>query len=232
MGRAMSPAPLPFDLIGFDLDGTLVDTSGDLAMALNHALGTVGRGPLPVEQVRRMVGRGAKVMLTRALDATGEATPDLAARLFPVLIEYYAANIAVLSRPYPGVIAAMDALAARGARLAVCTNKLEHLARLVLDALGMSDRFAVIVGGDSVGALKPDPAPLRAMIDQAGGGRTLFVGDSDNDILAARAAGVASVAVSFGYVAGDPAELGADALISGFHELVPLVEGWHNMHRG
>ena len=231
MGRAMS-SPLPFDLIGFDLDGTLVDTSGDLAMALNHALGTVGRGPLPVEQVRRMVGRGAKVMLARALDATGEATPDLAAWLFPILIEHYAANIAVLSRPYPGVIAALDALAGRGARLAVCTNKLERLARLVLDALGLSDRFAVIVGGDSVGALKPDPAPLRAMIDQAGGGRTLFVGDSDNDILAAKAAGVPSVAVSFGYVAGDPAELGADALIGGFHELVPLVEGWHNMHRG
>lgn len=222
----MTHAPLPFDLIGFDLDGTLVDTSGDLAVALNHALGTARRGPLPVAQVQNMVGRGAKVMLTRALDATGGASPELVRDLFPVMIEYYAANIAVLSRPYPGVVDALDALAARGARLAVCTNKLEGLARQVLDSFGLGDRFAAIVGGDSVGALKPDPAPLRAMIAAAGGRRTLFVGDSDNDILAARAAGVPSIAVSFGYVAGNPAELGADALIEGFHELVPLIERW------
>lgn len=222
----MAITTLSFDLIGFDLDGTLVDTSGDLAAALNHALGTIGRGPLPVEQVQRMVGRGARVMLTRALAATGGAGPELMERLFPVLIDHYAAHIAVLSRPYPGVVEALDALAARGARLAVCTNKLEGLARLVLDALGLGDRFTAIVGGDSTGALKPDPEPLRAMIDQAGGGRTLFVGDSENDILAAKAACVPSVAVSFGYVAGDPEDLGADALIGGYHELVPLIEGW------
>jgi phosphoglycolate phosphatase len=222
----MAHASLPFDLIGFDLDGTLVDTSGDLAVALNHALGTIGRGPVPVEQVQRMVGRGAKVMLTRALTATGGAEPELIARLFPILIEHYADNIAVQSRPYPGAVEALDALAARGVRLAVCTNKLERLARQLLDELGLSSRFAAIVGGDSTDALKPDPTPLHAMIDRAGGGRSLFVGDSDNDILAARAAGVPSVAVSFGYVEGDPADLGADALIGGFHELVPLIESW------
>jgi phosphoglycolate phosphatase len=222
----MAHAPLPFDLIGFDLDGTLVDTSGDLAVALNHALGTIGRGPVPVEQVQRMVGRGAKVMLTRALTATGGAEPELIARLFPILIEHYADNIAVQSRPYPGAVEALDALAARGVRLAVCTNKLERLARGLLDELGLASRFAAIVGGDSTDALKPDPTPLHAMIDKAGGGRSLFVGDSDNDILAAKAAGVPSVAVSFGYVEGDPADLGADALIGGFHELVPVIENW------
>jgi len=222
----MATAMLPFDLIGFDLDGTLVDTSGDLAAALNYALGTIGRGPLSVEQVSRMVGHGARVTLTRALTVTGGAAPELIERLFPILIDRYAAHIAVLSRPYPGVVDALDALAARGARLAVCTNKLERLARLVLDTLGLGDRFVTVVGGDSTEALKPDPAPLRAMIDQAGGGRTLFVGDSDNDMLAAKAAGVPSVAVSFGYVAGDPKDLDADALIGGYHELVPLIENW------
>lgn len=216
----------PFDIIGFDLDGTLVDTSGDLAAALNHALGTVGRGPLPVADVKRMVGRGAKVMLTRALGVTGGAPDDLVARLFPVLIDHYAANIAVTSQPYPGVIAALDALAARGYRLAVCTNKIEHLARLVLDALGMTQHFVAIIGGDTTPKLKPDPTPLLAMIDAAGGGRTLFVGDSDNDIDAAKAAGVASVAVSFGYVPGDPAALGANALIAHYDELVPLIDHW------
>jgi phosphoglycolate phosphatase len=217
---------LAFDLIGFDLDGTLVDTSRDLAEALNHALATIDRGPLPVADVQRMVGRGAKVMLTRALTETGDAPPELIERLFPILIDHYAAHIADHSRPYPGVLDALDALAAKGIRLAVCTNKIEHLARLCLDALGMTDRFVAIIGGDTTPKLKPDPTPLLAMIEAAGGGRTLFVGDSDNDIDAAKAAGVASVAVSFGYVPGDPAALGADALIDHFDELAPLVANW------
>ncbi|MFT3965308.1 MAG: phosphoglycolate phosphatase [Sphingobium sp.] len=223
----MTPSsPRPFDIIGFDLDGTLLDTSGDLAAALNHALGTIGRGPLPVGDVKTMVGRGAKVMLTRALTVTGDATPEIIERLFPLLIDYYTAHIADMSRPYPGVLEALDALAEQGYRLAVCTNKIEGLARQVLEALDMAGRFVAIVGGDTTPKLKPDPTPLHAMIAAAGGGRTLFVGDSDNDIDAARAAGVPSVAVSFGYVPGDPAELGANAVIAHYDELVPLVKGW------
>lgn len=215
-----------FDIIGFDLDGTLIDTSPDLADALNHALAVIGRGPLPVADVQKMVGRGAKVMLTRALTVTGDATPEVIERLFPILIDYYAAHIADRSVPYAGVIEALDGLRAQGYRLAVCTNKLEHLARLVLDALDMTDRFVAVVGGDTTPKLKPDPAPLHAMIAAAGGGRTLFVGDSDNDIDAAKAAGVPSIAVSFGYVPGDPAALGADRVIRHYDELVPLVRRW------
>ncbi|MET0241544.1 MAG: phosphoglycolate phosphatase [Sphingobium sp.] len=222
----MDRSDRPFDLIGFDLDGTLIDTSADLAVALNHALGTIGRGPLPVADVQTMIGRGAHVTLVRALGVTGDAPPDLVERLYPVLIEHYAVNPATLSQVYPGVVAMLDALIARGYRLAVCTNKIERLALLVLEAFGILDRFAVVIGGDSTPKLKPDPAPLLAMIERAGGGRTLFVGDSDNDILAARAAGVPSVAVSFGYVAGDPAELGADAVIVRYDELVPLIDRW------
>ncbi len=215
-----------FDIIGFDLDGTLLDTSGDLAHALNHALGTVGRDPLPVERVQTMVGRGARVMLTRALDATGGAEPELIDRLFPVMIDRYAEHIAELTRPYPGLVDALDTLAERGLRLAVCTNKIERLARKVLAEVGLADRFVAVIGGDTTGRLKPDPTPLHAMIEAAGGGTTLFVGDSDNDINAAKAAGVPSVAVSFGYVAGDPADLGADAVIAGFDALVPLIDRW------
>lgn len=218
--------PLPFDLVGFDLDGTLLDTSGDLANALNHALATIDRPPLPVADVKKLVGRGARVMLRRGLSVTGDMSEELVERLFPVLIEHYAANIAVETRPYPHLLDALDRLAARGMRLAVCTNKMERLARLVLDATGLTDRFAAIVGGDTVGVLKPDPAPLIAMIERAGGGRTLFVGDSDNDVGAAQQAGVASVVVTFGYVPGDPYALGADAVIAGYDQLVPLVEGW------
>lgn len=216
----------PFDLIGFDLDGTLVDTSADLAAALNHALAHIDRGPLPVADVQKMVGRGARVMLTRALTVTGDATPEVIDRLFPILIDYHAAHIVVDSRPYPGVVDALETLSAQGYRLAVCTNKLEHLARLVLDALDLTRHFDVIVGGDTTPKLKPDPLPLLAMIERAGGGRTLFVGDSDNDIDAAKAAGVPSVVVSFGYVPGDPAALGADAMIRHYDELAPLVTNW------
>lgn len=216
----------PFDLIGFDLDGTLLDTSGDIAEALNHALAAIGRGPLSIKQVQTMVGRGIKVLIARALDATGGGSAEMVKRLFPIAIDYYALNVAVFSRPYPGVVDTLEALSARGYRLAVCTNKVEHLARLVLEDLGMAHHFVAIVGGDSTSALKPDPAPIYAMIEQAGGGRTLFVGDSDNDIIAAKAAGIANIAVSFGYVEGDPADLGADALIQGFDELVQLVEEW------
>ncbi len=216
----------PFDLIGFDLDGTLLDTIGDIAVALNHALGTIGRGPLTDKQVHPMVGRGLRVLIARALEATGGGSPDMVEPLFLLAVDHYADNASEFSRPYPGVIDALTTLSAQGYRLAVCTNKVERIARLVLDQLGMTHFFAAIVGGDTTLTLKPDPAPLHAMIAQAGGGRTLFVGDSDNDIIAAKAAGVANVAVSFGYVGGDPAELGADALIAGFDELVELVEGW------
>lgn len=217
----------PFNLIGFDLDGTLLDTIGDIAVALNHALGSIGRRPLPVAQVQPMVGRGLRILIARALEATGGGgSAELVERLFILAVDHYADNAAVFSKPYPGVIEALTALSARGYRLAVCTNKVERIARLVLEELGMTHFFAAIVGGDTTPRSKPDPAPLHAMITQAGGGRTLFVGDSDNDILAAKAAGVANVAVSFGYVGGDPAELGADALIAGFDELVALVEGW------
>lgn len=224
----MTHAALPFDIIGFDLDGTLVDTSTDLADALNHALATIDRGPLPVAEVKTMVGRGAKVMLTRALAGMGEDMEETVARLYPILIDHYAAHIADKSAPYPGVIAALEALKAQGYCLAVCTNKVERLARLLLETLGMTDYFIAIIGGDTTPALKPDPTPLRAMVKAAGGGRTLFVGDSDNDIDAAKAAGIPSVAVSFGYVPGDPAALGADALIQHYDELVSLVENWRS----
>ncbi len=224
---ARSDGSRPFDIIGFDLDGTLLDSSGDIAAALNHALVSVGRDPLPVEQVQTMVGRGLRNLITRALAATGGGgSPELVEQLFATSLDYYADHPAVLSKPYPGVVDALAALSSRGYRLAVCTNKVEHLARLVLEQLGMSHFFAAIVGGDTTPTLKPDPAPLHAMIAAAGGGRTLFVGDSDNDILAAKAAGVANVAVSFGYIMGEPEDLDADALIAGFDELVPLIEGW------
>ncbi len=214
----------PFRTVVFDLDGTLADTAPDLTAALNHALRHLGRPPVPAEDVRHMVGHGARALLGKGLAATGAMTPELVEQGFPIFLDYYEAHIADGTRPFRGVGAALDALAARGAALAVCTNKLEGLAHQLIDALGWRDRFAAVVGGDTLPVRKPDPAPLRAAIDRAGGGPAAFVGDSTTDTLTATAAGVPCIAVSFGFFDRPPAELGADLLIDHFDALLPALE--------
>lgn len=215
-----------FDIVGFDLDGTLLETSGDLADAVNHAIGTIGLSPFAAEEIRPFVGRGAKVMLERALRVSGREDAMLTERLLPVLLDHYADNLSRHSHPYPGLIAAMDRLRGAGVALAICTNKRERFTLPLIEQLGLSGYFSAIVGGDTVGVMKPDPAPIHAMIERAGGGRCLFVGDTTNDTRAARAAGVPSVAVSFGFCDGPARELGADAVIDHYDELVPLIERW------
>lgn len=215
-----------FDIVGFDLDGTLIDTSGDLAAATNYAIGQVGRPPFPVEAIKPFVGKGAKVMLERALSASGECSPELIAQTLPMLLDYYQQNLAIHSLPYPGLLAAMDALDAAGVKMAICTNKTERFAVPLMEQLGLAHRFASIIGGDTVGVAKPDPAPIHAMVAQAGGGSAVFVGDTINDIAGARNAGIPSVAVSFGFVDGTVEELEADAVIHHFDELAPLLKAW------
>ncbi|BBB12036.1 phosphoglycolate phosphatase [Sphingopyxis sp. FD7] len=213
----------PFAIVGFDLDGTLVDTLGDLAAAVNHALALMDRAPLADAAVRPMIGRGAKYMLEQGLIASGGAPEGAVERLYPELLRFYDAHIAVQSRPFPGAIAALDRLDALGVRAAVVTNKVEGLARKLLGELGLADRMATIIGGDTLGQAKPSPAPIRAMIERCGGGRAAFVGDSILDVQAARAAGIPSVAVGFGFLDGPVTELGADHVINHFDELVPLL---------
>lgn len=217
---------IPFDIVGFDLDGTLIDTSGDLAAAVNYAIGTIGRPPFPVEAIKPFVGKGAKIMLERALAASGGDESGHLDALTPVLLDYYAQNLAIHSRPYPGLIEAMDALEAAGVKLAVCTNKAERFTIPLMHQIGLSDRFASIVGGDTVGVAKPDPAPIQEMIARAGGGCCIFVGDTINDIAGARNAGIPNVAVSFGFLDGPVDNLAADAVIDHFDELVPLLRSW------
>lgn len=219
-------ADIPFDIVGFDLDGTLIDTSGDLAAAVNYAVGQLGRPPFPVEAIKPFVGRGARVMLERALSASGECSAEIIENALPVLLDYYQQNLAIHSVPYPGLISALDALAEAGIRLAICTNKAERFAAPLMEQIGLADRFASLIGGDTVGISKPDPAPIQAMIERAGGGRCIFLGDTINDIAGARNAGIPSIAVSFGFVEGTVAELGADAIIHHFDELVPLLRNW------
>jgi phosphoglycolate phosphatase len=211
--------PLPFDTIAFDLDGTLADTAPDLAAVLNHVLRELGRPEVPEGSVRHLVGHGARALLRRGLAESGEAPEELVEAGFPLYLDYYAANICRGTKPYPGVEAALDRLKAGGARLAICTNKIERLTHLLLDALGWAGRFDAVVGGDTLAVRKPDPAPLREAIARAGGGRAAFVGDSITDADTARAAGLPFVAVSFGFSDRPVEALGADAVIDHFENL-------------
>lgn len=216
----------PFDIVGFDLDGTLVDTSGDLANALNHALADAGRPPLQQATVRTMIGGGARHMLMQGMASTGGCSETELDRLYRLLLEYYESNIAVESRPFPGALDALDALEARGVKVAVVTNKLAGLAEKLLAELGIRDRLGCLIGGDTMGKgfAKPHRAPIDEMIRRCGGGRAAFVGDSIYDTGAARNAGIPSVACSFGFLMQPVEELEADAVIDGYDELLPTLE--------
>jgi len=213
-----------FDIVIFDLDGTLADTALDLAAALNHALTKMGRAPVPAEQVRSMVGHGARALLRKGLAATGEVSEALVEQGFPIFLDYYEAHIADHSHPFDGVEAALDQLDALGVRRAICTNKLEGLTHSLVAALGWQDRFDAIVGGDTLPQRKPDPAPVHEAIARAGGGRAAFVGDSINDTDAARAAGIPCIALTFGFSDRPAEQLGAAALIDHFDQLLPALE--------
>lgn len=210
----------------FDLDGTLVDTAPDLAATLNVVLAREGLAPVPYDVARNMVGAGARRMIELALLRAQVKVPKIdLERMFNDFIAHYAANIADHSKPFPGMTGALDALTTRGYRLAVCTNKLEGLSRVLLDKLGLSPRFAAICGPDTFGMAKPNPEILRRTIAQAGGGieRAVMVGDLVTDIDTARAAPVPIIAVDFGYNDGPIAKLAPDRIIGHFDALPEAI---------
>lgn len=209
-------------VIAFDLDGTLVDTAPDLIGTLNVLLTGEGLPALPLLDARPFIGHGARRLIERGFDAAGEhLAPERLDGLFERFLVHYNANIAVESRPFPGVVEALDAMAGAGARLVVCTNKRTDLSLNLLDALDLTRRFKAVIGADAAPAPKPDARHLTTAVDAAGGtiGRTVMVGDAATDAGAARAAGAALVLVSFGYTEIPVAELGADVLIDRFDEL-------------
>lgn len=212
----------------FDLDGTLVDTAPDLVATLNVVLAREGVAAVPYDIARNMVGAGARRMIELALQRAKASVPKIdLERMFNDFIAHYAANIADHSQPFPGMIDALDVLAESGYRLAVCTNKLEGLSRVLLDKLALSARFAAICGPDTFGMAKPDPEILRRTIVQAGGelDRVVMVGDSVTDIHTARAASVPIIAVDFGYDEGPIARLAPDRVIGHFGALPDTIFG-------
>ena len=216
------------ETIVFDLDGTLVDTAPDLTAALNAVMVAQGRQAVPADQVRHMVGRGARFLIERAMEATGPLPPaaevDLLVRDF---IAHYDANIAVTSRPFERAEAVVRSLAARGHRIGICTNKPEHLSLKLLDELRIRALFPVVLGADSRPYRKPDPRHLFDTITALGGraGSAVLVGDSETDVKTARAANVPVVVVSFGYTEIPPRELGADRVIDHFDALEQALSG-------
>jgi phosphoglycolate phosphatase len=213
-------------LVVFDLDGTLVDTAPDLIDTLNIVLAGEGLPPVPYETARNAIGGGARRMVERALVAEGlPATKARLDKLFAQFLEHYAVHIVDRSRPFPRVEAALDALTERGYRLAVCTNKLEGLSVKLLDALGLSARFAAICGQDTFGIQKPDPAILHGTIKRAGGSAAcaIMVGDSAADINTARSANIPIIAVDFGYTEVPVTHLNPDRIVSSFANLPAAV---------
>jgi phosphoglycolate phosphatase len=215
-------------LVVFDLDGTLIDTHTDLIESLNFTIAAHKLAPLHYDDLTHLVGHGARVMIERAFSLRGQ--PLIEEEFPPMLerfIEHYRGNMPGKSQPYPGLTAALDRLQAAGVKLAVCTNKMEGLARPLLDGLGLTARFAAITGGDTFAVRKPDAAHLLGTIERAGGDpkRTIMVGDSLNDIKVAQNANVPSIAVPFGYSDVPVETLAPTVIIDHFDKLtVDLVE--------
>jgi phosphoglycolate phosphatase len=221
----MTP-PLTSPLLVFDLDGTLIDTAPDLVDTLNVVFAREGMAPVPFDIARTYIGTGARTMIVRGAEADGrELPPAKLDQMFADFLAHYGEHVADRSKPFPGLTDALDELAAAGHRFAVCTNKLERLSLLLLDALALSHRFDAICGADTFEMRKPDPEVLRRTIKAAGGDpqRAIMIGDSATDIRTARAAGVPVIAVDFGYTERPVAELGPDRIISHFAQLPAAV---------
>jgi phosphoglycolate phosphatase len=213
---------MPIKLIIFDLDGTLVDTGRDITNALNDAIGPYGRGPLTVQETIAMVGEGLPRLIEKAL---GEENRDKKEEALSRFLEYHRAHLIDYTRPYPRVKQTLEMLG--GLKKAVLSNKLESLTVRLLEKLGLAGYFDLVAGSDTPPEQKPSARAVQYVLDALGvhPAQALMVGDSPTDIEAGRAAGVATVAVTYGY--RDRSLLAeADYVIDSLEELVPVL----NMH--
>lgn len=220
----------------FDLDGTLVETAGDLTHALNHVLEGEGLPKVTTAGARPKVSYGGVALIAFGYASAGRPAPegDDMKRLFDRFVARYESNIAVESRPFPGAVEALDRLAEDGWTLAVCTNKRENLARRLLGELGLDLRFAAICGADTFAFKKPDPRHLLLTVELAKGDprRCVMVGDAAPDTEAAKAAGIPVIGIGFGYSSVPMEQLAPDAVISHYDALVETVNGLVMVHIG
>ena len=217
-------------VILFDLDGTLINSSPDLALAVNHMLETLDRDIFSEDIIDGWVGNGALMLVQRAL--SGQRTVDesldnvLVQYALDIFLAYYAKNLCNETVPYPHVKSTLNTLQAKGYRLTIVTNKPFAFVEPILEGLGMNGLFELILGGDSLPLKKPDPAPLLHVSEKLGISvdKCVMVGDSKNDILAANACGMQSVGVTYGYNYGE--DIGVHnptVIINDFSELLELL---------
>ncbi|MHA1544377.1 MAG: HAD-IA family hydrolase [Alphaproteobacteria bacterium] len=212
-----------FKCVIFDLDGTLVDTAPDLLATLNVLFARRGHREITLSEIRTVIGHGAKALLREGGELTGNAFSETEIDdLFVEYLEYYGNNIADHSQLFPGGKAVLDACQAKYIGLAICTNKLESLTLKLLKAMDLTKYFQTIIGSDTLSAMKPDPAGVLKILENAGCDPkdALFVGDSETDLDAARNACVPCILVDYGYTKTPARELDPDAIISDLAELI------------
>ncbi|MBP2549343.1 phosphoglycolate phosphatase [Neorhizobium galegae] len=226
---------VPPALVVFDLDGTMIDTAPDLIASLNHTIAVADLAPVNFDDLTHLVGQGARVMIRRAFELRKAPLEEGAVEpLLKRFLDHYKAEMPGRSRIYDGLVESFDRLESAGMRLAVCTNKLGELAYPLLEQMGLSGRFATMTAGDTFAVRKPDARHLLGTIEKAGGdpARSVMIGDSVNDILAARNAGVASIAVTFGYSDVPVDTLDPTRVISHFDQLsVDLIQDVLAQHK-
>jgi len=210
----------------FDLDGTLIDSVPDIHKATAEMLAEIGRPPLSISKIRSFIGNGVPALITKVMREIDENPEDGArhAVLEQCFMRYYMAAPAVLSTPFENVRMALDALAADGFKLAVCTNKPEGIARQILHDLDMASYFSVVLGGDSLPVRKPDPAPLHAAIAKVGARSAIYVGDSEIDSETAQHAQVPFILFTEGYRRGSVSEIQHQAVFSDFSQLPSRIQ--------
>lgn len=206
----------------FDLDGTLIHSTPDIQAAVNRMLAGEGAEPLDLATVTSFVGNGLPKLVERVIAARGLAVQDHK-RLTSVTLELYEAAPADLTHPYPGVVAALRALAAAGHPMGLCTNKPEAAVRAILRALGLAEFFTSVVGGDRLATIKPDPAMLHLSVAELGGGPAVFVGDSEVDAATAEAARLPFALYTEGYRKSPVSALPHDVAFADFADLPGLV---------
>lgn len=244
-GRIMPPVPTPPDLdprqqhqvggrfagVLFDLDGTLADTAADLATGVNGMLASFDLDPLPASAILEHVGRGVRVLVEECLREERGVSPDAVGGLDNAVLRFrscYADHLLDTTRPYPGIVEMLDRLQTAGIVLGIVTNKVEDLSRRIVEGLGLSGRFRVLIGGDSLSTRKPEPEPLLYALAAMGVPveRAAMVGDSAIDIEAARSAGIAVAAVTWGFTPGPSLrKRGPDRLVDGSAQLEEWLLG-------
>jgi phosphoglycolate phosphatase len=220
--------PIKIKAVVIDLDGTLLDTAPDLAHAAELMMAELGLPAVPLDTIKTYIGNGVSRLAKRVLSGSMDAEPDaeLFARAYPIYLKHYGAHVSLHSRPFPGVVAGLDAFKAMGVHVACITNKAEAFTVPLLRDTGLLDYFELVLSGDTLPKRKPDPLPLLHACQHFGiePHELLLIGDSLNDTQAARAAGSPVFCVPYGYNRGRPvAELDLDAVVPSLFDAAKLT---------